>query len=60
MRVRDIKEWYVDYLVGLLLEEDSDHEDIAAPLLVIKKAQFENLCLQVRWSTEIHSHNKNK
>ena len=42
MRVPDIKEWYVDYLVGLLLEEDSDHEDIAAPLLVIasiKKAQ---------------------
>ena len=35
LRVRDTKEWYVDFLVGLLLEEEEDHEDITAPLLVV-------------------------
>ena len=33
LRVRDIKEWYIDYLVNLL--EKDDHEELTAPLLVI-------------------------
>ena len=35
LRVREVKEWYVEYLAGMLLEENSDHEDLTAPLLVI-------------------------
>ena len=34
LRVRDIKEWYVDYLVKMLLEE-GDCEDLTSPLLVL-------------------------
>lgn len=41
LRVRDVKEWYVDYLVGMLLEEDGDHEDLTAPLLVIASCSEE-------------------
>lgn len=33
--MREVKEWYVEYLAGMLLEENSDHEDLIAPLLVI-------------------------
>lgn len=33
LRVRDIKEWYVKYLVNLI--EKEDHEELTAPLLVI-------------------------
>ena len=35
LRVRDVKQWYVDYLAGMLLEEGDDHEDLTSPLLVI-------------------------
>lgn len=41
--MREVKEWYIEYLVGVLLEEGDDHEDITAPLLVIapvSKADF--------------------
>ena len=35
LRVREIKQWYVDFLVKMLLNEEEDREDITAPLLVI-------------------------
>ena len=38
-----MKEWYVDYLVQMLLDENNDHEDLTAPLLVIasvSKSEF--------------------
>ena len=41
--VREVKGWYVEYLMKMLLEEDDDHEDITAPLLVVasvSKAEF--------------------
>lgn len=41
LRVRDVKEWYVDYLVGMLLEEDGDHEDLTAPFLIIASCSEE-------------------
>ena len=33
LRVRDVKEWYVDYLITLIGEEDA--EDLTAPFLVV-------------------------
>ncbi len=38
LRVREVKEWYVDYLAEMLLDEKGDHEDLTAPLLVIASA----------------------
>lgn len=35
LRVREVKEWFVKYLADMLREEESDHEDLTAPLLVI-------------------------
>ena len=35
LKVREVKLWYVDYLAKMLVEEDSDHEDLTAPLLVV-------------------------
>ena len=35
LRVREVRDWYVDYLVGMLLQDKGDHEDLTAPLLVI-------------------------
>ena len=35
LRVREVKDWYVDYLAGMLLQDKGDHEDLTAPLLVI-------------------------
>jgi hypothetical protein len=35
LHVRDVKEWYVEFLMKMLLDEGEDHEDITAPLLVI-------------------------
>ncbi len=35
LKVREIKDWYVNYLIEMLLDEDRDHEDITAPLLVM-------------------------
>ena len=43
LRVREIKEWYVDYLYDLMKTEEGDHEDLTAPLLVqvsVKKVEF--------------------
>ena len=44
LRVREVKEWYVDYLMTMLLEEENDHENLTAPLLVlasVTKADFQ-------------------
>jgi len=35
IRIRDVKEWYVEYLTDVLLKEEGDHEDLTSPLLVI-------------------------
>ncbi len=35
LRVREVKDWYVDYLANMLHEDKGDHEDLTAPLLVI-------------------------
>ena len=35
LRVREIKQWYVELLTKMLMDEGEDHEDITAPLLVI-------------------------
>ena len=43
LRVREVKAWYVDYLVGMLSGDIDDHEDLTAPLLVlvsVVKADF--------------------
>ncbi len=33
--IREVKEWFVQYLVNVLKEEETDHEDLTDPLLVI-------------------------
>lgn len=43
LQIREVKEWYVDYLVEMLKTSESDHEDLTAPLLVtvsVKKEEF--------------------
>lgn len=35
LRVREVKDWYVDYLMEMLLDEETDHEDLTSPLLVV-------------------------
>lgn len=41
-----MKEWFVEYLMEMLLEEDSDHEDLTAPLLVIASVTKEDFKLK--------------
>ena len=31
LRVREVKEWYVEYLTEMLTREEGDHEDLTAP-----------------------------
>ena len=38
LRVREVKEWYVELLMKMLKEEAQDHEDLTAPLLVVCSA----------------------
>ena len=35
LRIRDVKEWYVNHLMDMLGEEIDDHEDLTAPMLVV-------------------------
>lgn len=35
LRVREVKEWYVNLLIQMFEEESEDHEELTAPLLVI-------------------------
>ena len=61
LRVREVKEWFVEYLVDMLKEEESDHEDLTAPLLVIascskgefKPRHLEKYTYEVRTSMTI-------
>jgi hypothetical protein len=46
LRVREVKGWYVDYLVQMLLDEKDDHEDLTAPLLVIASVSKEEFKLK--------------
>ena len=46
LRVREVKEWFVEHLVGMLKAEDSDHEDLTAPLLVIASCTKEEFKLR--------------
>lgn len=51
LRVREVKEWFVDYLVDMLRDAESDHEDLTAPLLVIvscSKGEFKARHLPMR------------
>ena len=34
-QVREVKEWFVQYLVTMLQDKETDHEDLTDPLLVI-------------------------
>ncbi len=34
-QVREVKEWFVQYLVNMSKEEETDHKDLTDPLLVI-------------------------
>lgn len=38
-QIRDVKEWYVQYLASLLSDKESDHEELTAPLLVIASVE---------------------
>ena len=43
LRIRDMKQWYVDHLMDMLSKEVDDHEDLTAPMLVVVsvgKSQF--------------------
>jgi hypothetical protein len=46
LRVREVKKWYVDYLVQMLSGECDDHEDLTAPLLVVVSVTKENFKLK--------------
>lgn len=35
LRIRDVKQWYVNHLVDMLGREVDDHEDLTAPMLVV-------------------------
>ena len=35
LRIRDVKEWYVDFIADALKDEAHDHEELSSPLLVI-------------------------
>ena len=38
-QIRDVKDWYVQYLANLLSGKDSDQEELTAPLLVIASVE---------------------
>ena len=42
MRVRDVKEWYVNYLADELCKDHHDHEELTAPLLVLASTTKED------------------
>ena len=48
MKVREVKDWYVDYLSEMMTDEKNDHEDLTSPLLVlasVSKEDFHNKSL---------------
>ena len=46
LRVREVKDWYVDLLGEMLAEEAGDHEDLTAPLLVVAPVTKEDFKVQ--------------
>ena len=43
LRIRDVKDWYVDFVAESLKDEGNDHEELTSPLLVIasvSKSEF--------------------
>ena len=42
MKVREVKEWYVDYLANEILQDNRDLEDLTAPLLVVASSTKED------------------
>ena len=43
LRIRDVKEWYVNFIAESLKDEENDHEELTSPLLVIasvSKSEF--------------------
>ena len=46
LRVREVKDWYVDLLGEMLAEEAGDHEDLTAPLLVVASVTKEDFKVQ--------------
>lgn len=43
LQIRELKSWYIEYLMDMLSNSEGDHEDLTAPLLVIasvKQAEF--------------------
>lgn len=42
LRVRDVKEWYVEYLAEEFRKENNDHEEMTAPLVVIANVTKED------------------
>ena len=41
LRVREVKEWFVEYLAEELKKENNDHEEMTAPLVIIAKVTKE-------------------
>ncbi len=55
--IREVKDWYVDYLVRMLTAEEGDHEDLTAPLLVIalvKQSDFQQKNVN-SYTYEVHA-----
>ena len=48
LQVREVKEWYIEYLEEMLLDDTGDHEDLTSPLLVlasVSKEEFREKCM---------------
>ncbi len=42
LQIRDVKQWYVEYLVEMLSTTEGDHEDLTSPLLVVASVKKED------------------
>ena len=39
LKVREVKQWYVDYLTKMSVKEDDDHEDLTVPLAIASTSE---------------------
>ncbi len=46
LRVREVRNWYIDYQVEMIGDETADHEDLTAPLLVVASVTKEDFKVQ--------------
>ncbi len=74
VREGEVKEWFVQYLVSMLKEEETDHEELTDPLLVIascsvnefKAVNRHNNTYDVKWFSKLlmsnihYKHNINR